>query len=152
MEAAQSSFISSSYWTEGVGPTAALATLKKLKSVDVPSRLASISERFRTGLDDLANLQGLNIHFYGHPAITVLSFEHPQASALQTLFTVRMLEEGILVGSGFYASLSHHEKHVDRFLEAADKVLPEVAHAVENGDVLKRIPNGVKHSGFSRLT
>jgi glutamate-1-semialdehyde 2,1-aminomutase len=152
MEAAQSSFISSSYWTEGVGPTAALATLKKLKSVDVPSRLASISERFRTGLDDLANLQGLNIHFYGHPAITVLSFEHPQASALQTLFTVRMLEQGILVGSGFYASLSHHEKHLDRFLDAADKVLPEVAQAVENGDVLKRIPNGVKHSGFSRLT
>ena len=152
MEAAQSSFISSSYWTEGVGPTAALATLKKLKSVDVPSRLASISERFRTGLDDLANLQGLNIHFYGHPAITVLSFEHPQASALQTLFTVRMLEQGILVGSGFYASLSHHGKHLDRFLDAADKVLPEVAQAVENGDVLKRIPNGVKHSGFSRLT
>ena len=152
MEAAQSSFISSSYWTEGVGPTAALATLKKLKSVDVPSRLASISERFRTGLDDLANLQGLNIHFYGHPAITVLSFEHPQASGLQTLFTVRMLEQGILVGSGFYASLSHHEKHLDRFLDAADKVLPEVAQAVENGDVLKRIPNGVKHSGFSRLT
>ena len=152
MEAAQSSFISSSYWTEGVGPTAALATLSKLKSVNVPCHLASISDRFRTGLGDLAKIQGLTIRFYGHPAITVLSFEHPQASALQTLFTVRMLEEGILVGSGFYASLSHHEKHIDRFLEAADKVLPEVSQAAKTGDILKRIPNGVKHTGFSRLT
>jgi glutamate-1-semialdehyde 2,1-aminomutase len=152
MEAAQSSFISSSYWTEGVGPTAALATLAKLKSVDVPSHLASISERFRTGLGDLAKLQGLNIRFYGHPAITVLSFEHAQANALQTLFTVRMLKEGILAGSGFYASLAHREEHIDRFLEASAKALPEVAQAAETGDALKRIPNGVKHSGFSRLT
>ena len=152
MEAAQCSFISSSYWTEGVGPTAALATLTKLKSVDVPGHLTTISELLRAGLGDLAKRLGLNIRFSGHPAITILSFEDPQASALQTLFTLRMLEQGILAGSGFYASLAHREEHVERFLKASGKVLPEVAQAAETGDVLERIPNGVKHSGFSRLT
>ena len=39
-----------------------------------------------------------------------------------------------------------------QFLKASGKVLPEVAQAAETGDVLERIPNGVKHSGFSRLT
>jgi glutamate-1-semialdehyde 2,1-aminomutase len=100
----------------------------------------------------LAKRLGLNIRFSGHPAITILSFEDPQASALQTLFTIRMLEQGILAGSGFYASLAHREEHVERFLKASGKVLPEVARAAEIGDVLERIPNGVKHSGFSRLT
>ncbi|HIO02809.1 MAG: aminotransferase class III [Verrucomicrobia bacterium] len=152
MEAAQSSFISSSYWTEGVGPAAALATLTKLKSVDVPGHLKTISGSLRGGLGDLAKRLGLNLRFSGHPAITVLSFEDPQASALQTLFTVRMLAHGILTGSGFYGSWAHREEHVDRFLEASGKVLPEIAQAVENGDVLERIPGGVKHSGFSRLT
>ena len=152
MEAAQSSFISSSYWTEGVGPAAALATLTKLKSVDVPGHLKTISGSLRGGLGDLAKRLGLNLRFSGHPAITVLSFEDPQTSALQTLFTVRMLAHGILAGSGFYGSWAHREEHVDRFLEASGKVLPEIAQAVENGDVLERIPGGVKHSGFSRLT
>ena len=99
MEAAQSSFISSSYWTEGVGPAAALATLTKLKSVDVPGHLKTISGSLRGGLGDLAKRLGLNLRFSGHPAITVLSFEDPQTSALQTLFTVRMLAHGILAGS-----------------------------------------------------
>ena len=152
MEAAQSSFISSSYWTEGVGPAAALATLTKLKSVDVPGHLKTISGSLRGGLGDLAKRLGLNLRFSGHPAITGLSFEDPQTSALQTLFTVRMLAHGILAGSGFYGSWAHREEHVDRFLEASGKVLPEIAQAVENGDVLERIPGGVKHSGFSRLT
>ena len=152
MEAAQYSFISSSYWTEGVGPAAALATLTKLKSVDVPGHLTTISERLRAGLGDLAKRLGLNIRFSGHPAITILSFENPHANALQTLFTLRMLEQGILAGSGFYASLAHREEHVDRFLKASVKVMPEVAQSAETGDVLERIPNGVKHSGFSRLT
>ena len=152
MEASQSSLISSSYWTEGVGPAAALATLTKLKSVDVPGHLKTISGSLRGGLGDLAKRLGLNLRFSGHPAITVLSFEDPQTSALQTLFTVRMLAHGILAGSGFYGSWAHREEHVDRFLEASGKVLPEIAQAVENGDVLERIPGGVKHSGFSRLT
>ena len=129
-----------------------MATLTKLKSVDVPGHLTTISERLRAGLGDLAKRLGLNIRFSGHPAITILSFGDHQASALQTLFTIRMLEQGILAGSGFYASLAHREEHVERFLKASGKVLPEVARAAETGDVLERIPNGVKHSGFSRLT
>ena len=42
MESAQSSFISSTFWTERIGPTAALATLKemkKLKSWDIITKI-----------------------------------------------------------------------------------------------------------------
>jgi len=42
MDGAQNSFISSTYWTEGVGPTAALATLRKLKEKDVTRHVANI--------------------------------------------------------------------------------------------------------------
>jgi len=38
MQAAQESFISSTYWTEGVGPAAALATLRKMQRIDVPAQ------------------------------------------------------------------------------------------------------------------
>ena len=42
MEAAQSTFISSSYWTEAVGPAAALATIQKMQQTDVPSHVDRI--------------------------------------------------------------------------------------------------------------
>ncbi len=152
MEAAQSTFISSTYWTEGVGPVAALATLNKLESIDVPSHLKTISRKFRDGLQEVSISHGLNIRFSGHPAITVIEFEHPQAAALQTLFTIQMLQHGILTGSGFYVSWAHREEHINRFLEAADKILPQLGDAIESGNIMKRIPEGEKHSGFSRLT
>ncbi|MCM8820505.1 MAG: aminotransferase class III-fold pyridoxal phosphate-dependent enzyme, partial [Candidatus Omnitrophica bacterium] len=39
MERAEESFISSTYWTERIGPAAAIATIKKMKEKDVPTHL-----------------------------------------------------------------------------------------------------------------
>ena len=38
MEAAQTTFISSTFWTERIGPTAALAALAAMKTEDAPAR------------------------------------------------------------------------------------------------------------------
>ena len=153
MEAAQSTFISSTYWTEGVGPTAALATVRKLGTLDVPRHLERIGTLFRARLGQLAHEHGIGLTFSGHPAITILAFEHPHAAALQTLFTTRLLDHGILAAAGFYATWAHREEHVNRYLEAAAGVLPEIAEAIEKDDVLARLgDDGVKFSGFSRLT
>ena len=54
----------------------------------------------------------------GHPALLSLAFEHPQAAALGTLVTTRMLDRGFLVGGGFYPSLAHEDWHVDACLDA----------------------------------
>ena len=51
MDGAHESFISSTYWSERVGPVAALATLKKMQQVDVPAHVADMgrSEERRVG-------------------------------------------------------------------------------------------------------
>ena len=81
-----------------------------------------------------------------------LKFDHPDNLALQTLFTVRMLDHGFLGWASFYPSLAHTQKHVDAYVAAADKVFPELAQAIAAGDVVKRLGSPVRHSGFARLT
>ncbi len=151
MQAAQQSFISSTYWTEGVGPAAALATLGKMERVDVPGHVAAVGNRFRDGLAAIARRHGVGLKLAGHPAITTLAFDHPEPPALQTLLTVRMLDQGILAGSGFYATLAHRAEHVDAYLEAADAIFAELAEAIGQGDAAARIDGPVRHSGFQRL-
>lgn len=151
MEAAQTSFVSSTYWTEGVGPTAALATIRKMQTIDVPSYVASIGTAWRDGMQLVAEKHGVALRFSGHPAITVLSFEHPEALALQTLFTVRMLDFGILAGAQFSVSLAHTGEHLMRYVAAADAIFAELAQAIADGDIVARIGGPVRHSGFSRL-
>ena len=151
MEAAQETFISSTYWTEGVGPSAALATIRKMERVDVPSHVAAVGIRLRDGLDEIARRHAVPLKLAGHPAITTIDFDHTDALALQTLLSVRMLERGILAGSGFYATLAHADEHVDTYLAAADDVFRELAEAIRQGDVAARIGGPVRHAGFQRL-
>lgn len=152
LQAAQSSFISSTYWTDGIGPAAALAALELLREPRVSAHVRAIGERFRDGLSSIAHEHGVPLTLGGFPALTSIGFEHPQNAALLTLFTVRMLEQGFLTGSGFYPTLAHEAVHVDRFLAAAQPVCAELAEAARRGDAAGRIGGPVKHSGFARLT
>jgi len=151
MQAAQESFISSTYWTDGVGPTAALATIRKMQRVDVPSHVAAMGLRFRRGLEPLAAKHGVSLKLTGHSPLTTMAFDHPDSLALQTLLTVRMLARAILAGGAFYASLAHTEEHVDRYLAAADAIFAELSEAIRRGDAASRISGPVRHSGFARL-
>jgi glutamate-1-semialdehyde 2,1-aminomutase len=152
MQAAQSSFISSTYWTEGVGFAAALATIRKLRRVDAPSHAAAIGSLFRDGWQQLGRKHGVTVRVTGHPAFLTFGFDHPEAAALGTLFTTRMLDRNFLVGSGFYPSLAHHERHVAACMSAADEVFAEIADAIRREDVQARLEGAVRHSGFARLT
>ena len=152
MAAAQETFISSTYWTEGVGPTAALATIHKMRRMDLPGHLKRIGTFLRDGLREVADHAGVRLKLAGHPAITTISFEHPANLALQTLLTARLLERGILSGGVFYGSLAHEREHVERYLEAVRPVFVELAQAIENGDIEERICGPVRHMGFARIT
>lgn len=152
MDAARESFVSSTYWTEGVGFAAAIATLKKMQKVNLPEKLRSAGERFIDGTREAAERHHLPLHISGHPALVHVSFEHPENLALQTLLSVRMLEHGILLGNGFYPTYAHQEEHFEKFFAAAEIVFAELNEALEAGDVQARIGGPVKQSGFARLS
>ncbi|MBS0206867.1 MAG: aminotransferase class III-fold pyridoxal phosphate-dependent enzyme [Planctomycetes bacterium] len=155
MDAAQTSFISSTYWTEAVGPTAALATVRKLQQIGIADHTNHIGGQMRAGWMAAGQRYGLPVKVWGHSALLHLGFDHEQAAALGTLFTARMLDHGFLAGGGFYPSLAHHDSHVAAYLAAAQPVFAELADAIHAGDVLQRLNDAgssVRHTGFARLT
>ena len=152
MDAAETSFISSTYWTEGVGPTAALATIRKMQNVDVRHHIQKTGELFRTGWLALGTQHEIPVKAIGHAALLHHQFDHPQAAELGTLFTIGMLEHGFLTGSGFYPTLAHQEKHIQNYFAAANLVFAELAEALQKGDLTTRLKTPVRHSGFARLT
>jgi glutamate-1-semialdehyde 2,1-aminomutase len=152
MAGAQNSFISSTYWTEGVGPVAALATLQKMQAVDVPSHIARVGSRVQSQWEDSARLRGLPVQVGGFPCLASFRFDHPQADALRTLYTQMMLSRGYLAGSGLYPTLAHTDVIVDRYSEAIDSVFKEIAEVLASDDELSAHLRGpVAHSGFRRL-
>lgn len=157
MEAAQSTFMSSTYWTEGVGPTAALAVLDVCERINVGEHIRRIGEDFQTMWKRLAERHSLPVTVSGYPALNSLSFQHPSSAALITLLTVKMLQHGFLVGGGFYPTLAHTDRHLELYEAAADLVCPELKVAIDEetrvpGSIERQINGPIKHSGFARLT
>ncbi|WP_397570278.1 aminotransferase class III-fold pyridoxal phosphate-dependent enzyme [Schlesneria sp. T3-172] len=155
MDAAQTSFISSTYWTEGVGPTAALATIKKLRRVDIASHTTRMGGLVRDGWRSLGERTGVPVKVSGHPALLHVGFEHEQAAGLGTLLTARMLDRGFLCGGGYYPSFAHRERHLEAYFAALEPVFGELAETIERGDVTRRLQEAgvsVRHSGFARLS
>ena len=97
MNAAQETFISSTYWTEAIGPTAAVATLARLQELDVAHHVGEIGTLVRAGWTAAAARHGLPAKVIGIPALCILSFDAGDISrALMTLFTQEMLARGFL--------------------------------------------------------
>jgi glutamate-1-semialdehyde 2,1-aminomutase len=152
MEAAQRSFISSTFWTEGVGPAAALACVRKMRRIDVPAHLARIGNLVRSGWQSLGEKHGLPVKVGGRPEMALLAFDHPESAALLTLMTSRMLKRGFLAAGGFNPMLAHEDHHVSLYLAALDEVFGEIAGTIADNDIVGRIGGPVKHTGFARLT
>lgn len=152
MQAAQETFISSTYWTEAVGPAAALATIRKMQRSNVPAHVATIGRKTMDSWLELGSAHGVPVAVSGHPVLAHLDFDCQGNAALGTLFTVKMLDEGFLAGARFYPTLAHNEQHVESFAKAADRVFPEIAAAARDGNVRERLKTPVRHSGFQRLT
>ena len=152
MQAAQKTFISSTYWTGRIGPTAALATIKKLQSCQVPDHLCRIGNRVRKGWKEAAEHYGLKITIQGIPPLSIFSLDYPEhKQAMYTLFTQAMLDRGFLASKQFYATYAHQDNHIDDYLSAVDQTFKLVANALENNTVEKLLRGPQAHEGFRRL-
>jgi len=152
MEAAQSTFISSTSWTERVGPAAALATVEKHRRCNVAKHLIRIGTRVQDGWRMAAEQAGLPVEVGGIPPLAHFAIADELGQAARTLFTQLMLERGYLAGAGFYATYAHKDCHVDEYLKAVQEVFAHIARAVKQGTVLTQLKGPVAHEGFERLT
>lgn len=153
MQAAQSSFISSTYWTEAMGPTAALATIKKMRRIDLPKLTTHAGERVREGWEKLNRKHGLEMKFSGRPALSTFTLNFgPKTQAIKTLLTQSMLDRGYLANTAFYATSAHSDAIIDRYLSALDETFGELKQAIDKNDVESRLRGPIAHSGFQRLT
>jgi len=151
MEAAQETFISSTYWTERIGPVAALTTIRKMRKENIPAHLMNIGRKVRDGWKSSAEKHGVDITISGIYPLGHFLFNYKNHLVLKTLFTQLMIEKGFLATNAFYASYAHKSGDIERYLEAADKTFWRIGEALKKDDAEKWLNGPVCHSGFKRL-
>lgn len=152
MSAAQDTFISSTAWTERIGSTAALASVRKHRAVNAPAHLIRIGERVMAGWSDAAQSAGINIEISGIPPLAHFAFKVPEPRKVRTLFTQLMLDRGYLAKDAFYAMYAHTDAHIDGFNAACAEAFEIIASAIKTNQVDDLLRGPDAHAGFQRLT
>ena len=152
MEAAQKTFISSTFWTERVGPTAALTTLEVMEKTRSWEIITNLGNEMREGWKSLASAYNLNISISGLPAISSYNFNSNKSQEYKTFITQEMLKKGYLASTNFYASTAHNSKIINEYLELLDPIYHKI-YKCENEmlNIEDLLDGPVCHSGFKRL-
>ena len=151
MESAQASFISSTFWTERIGPTAALKTLEVMENIQSWKIITDIGKSIREKLKDLAFANDLDITFSGIPALTTFSFNSDNDLEYKTLITQEMLKKNFLATNAIYTCINHTPNVIDDFILALDPIFKDIKECENGKDVKKLLEGPTCHSGFKRL-
>ena len=151
MEAAQSTFISSTFWTERIGPTAALKTLEVMERTKSWDIITKTGLNVRKRWQQLADKYELQIDHWGIPALAGFTFRSKNALAYKTLITQEMLTKGYLAGNSIYVSIEHTQAVLDGYFAELDPVFAKIKECDEGCDVYSLLNGPICHNGFKRL-
>lgn len=151
MDAAQNTFISSTFWTERIGPTAALKTLEVMEREKSWETITKAGKEISNRWQLLADKYELDITKWGLPSLTGFSFNSENALAYKTLITQEMLAKGYLASNSVYVCTEHTEDIINGYFENIDPIFSLIKECENGRDVMSLLKGPVCHAGFKRL-
>ena len=152
MNYAKQTFISSTFWTERLGPAAALKTLEimeKLKSWEI---ITKTGKYLNKQWSKIANENNLKININGLPSISKFEIKSQNFQSYKTYITQEMLKKGFLASNSVYLSVYHDKKVLDNYLDNLNNIFKDIKRCEQkekNIDNLLNFPVSIKP--FKRL-
>ena len=151
MQAAQQTFISSTFWTERIGSAAALKTLEVMEREESWKYITEKGNYIVNKWKEIAKKYDLEISTWGIPALSGFSFKSENALAYKTLITQEMLKKGFLAGNNIYVCTEHSQNIIDEYLYQIDPIFSLIKDCESGLDVNSILDGPICHSGFKRL-
>ena len=152
MAFAEKTFISSTFWTERIGPTAAIATLNRMKEIESWNILTENSHYIRKRLISTFDSLDIQAKFSGLLPIISFQFEHPDSQAIKTYLTQEMLLKKYLASNLIMVSTQHTPAETDKYLESLNPILNTISEVMHNERrISELLKYPISHSGFQRL-
>lgn len=151
MDAAQKTFISSTNWTERIGPVAALATLKKHSEKKAYNHLNAMGDAVQQGWLNAADQANLPINIGGMKPMSHFKINVPEWPQVKAYFVQEMLKKGFLASNLFYAMYAHSKEHIDDYFSALDIVFYDIQKALAKQNIDDLLLGEKPREGFSRL-
>ena len=151
MEYAQASFISSTFWTERIGPAASLKTLEIMNSMKSWDMISEVGTTIKAKWASIFDSYGIKIEISGLSALPAFNILGDNSLAYKTLITQEMLKQGYLASNTVYVCTEHTQSILEGYFERLDGVVSLIAECEKGRDVGSLLEHPVCNSGFKRL-
>ena len=151
MEAAQNSFISSTFWTERIGPSAALMSLEIMQKINSWTKISNTGEYIKKEWHKLSSKYEVDIEILGISALPSFVFKSKKHQVYKTFITQEMLKKGFIANNSVYVCIEHTKELVDQYISELDKVFLKIKDHEDGKNTKKLLKGPVSHKGFERL-
>lgn len=153
MDAAQGTFISSTFYTERIAFAATLKSIEVYEREKVWEKQSAYGKLIQDGWREKAGEAGLDIEIGGILPMSHFAIRGNESPLVyKTFVTQEMLKRGYLASNSFYTSNAHSPEIIEKYLADIGEVFMEIAELMNAGvSVESRLPGGVCQSGFGRL-
>ena len=151
MDKEKETFISSTFWTESTGPTAALKTLELMERQKSWVKITKIGKYIIRNWIKIAKKNSVKIKIKGIPALCSFEFQSKDNNLYKNFVTQEMLKKGFLANNTIYVSTAHRTSILKKYFKILDNIFKVISKCEKNEDVYVYLNNKISEKKFSRL-
>ncbi len=145
----KNSFISSTFWTERSGPTAALKVLEIMERDKTQKFIISQGRKIKKFWKDISLKYSLNLEISGLDALCKFSFPKNN-DKVRTFITQEMLKKNFLATNTVYVSIDHKDNLLDEYFDKIEKVFKTLSKTNLQSGIEELLEYPVINSDFRR--
>jgi glutamate-1-semialdehyde aminotransferase len=151
MDGASKSFISSTFWTEKIGVSAAIKTIEIMEKTKPWIKISDTGDYIKKKWKEISLKYRVRINVSGFNAMPTFTFDDNH-QILKTYVTQEMLKKNILSSNIIYISIAHSNKLIKKYLKEFEIIIKKISKLSKNEIRSKSILDGpVSASTFERL-
>ncbi len=126
MKKAENTFISSTFWGERIGYTAAIASIKEFERLKIFKKIEKNGKFIKSIWLNLSKKYNIPIKVMGTDAIPSFQFSKNHIKR-KTFLTQEMLKNKILATNMIYINIFHTKKNIQKYIKILEKVFKDIS-------------------------
>jgi glutamate-1-semialdehyde aminotransferase len=142
MSYANSSFISSTFWTERIGSVAALKTLEIMEKIKSWEIISSLGIKIKKNWKSIAKNNKIRIKIKGLDPLPRFDFDNKNNLYFKTFISQEFLKKKILAANSIYLCTDHNMKIFDNYFNILDSVFFKISKCIKDNINPKKLLDG----------
>ena len=142
MNYANSTFISSTFWTERIGSAAALKTLEIMDKIKSWRIITDIGADVKKKWLQLSKIHNIKLDITGLDAMPRFDFINNNNLYYKTYISQEFLKKNFLAANSIYLCINHNKDLINRYFDILDSIFVKIKKSIDSNSDLKKLLEG----------